>query len=89
MNSLPEGASVPSLGLSNKAVFQGEAQNLYGNGELQPQTNSQYAESYFSPISLTGASYFLLSILFIIRILLVGLFDSFHLIPFINRVNKI
>ncbi|KAM9738304.1 elongator complex protein 2 [Menidia menidia] len=52
--NLPEGASTPALGLSNKAVFQ---------GDLVPKTNEeerhfssvsdQYQESYFLPLNLT------------------------------------
>uniref|UniRef100_A0A3P8TAB7 Elongator complex protein 2 n=1 Tax=Amphiprion percula TaxID=161767 RepID=A0A3P8TAB7_AMPPE len=52
--NLPEGASTPALGLSNKAVFQ---------GDLVPKTNAeeeqfssvsdQYQESYFHPLNLT------------------------------------
>uniref|UniRef100_A0A3P9AJK8 Elongator complex protein 2 n=1 Tax=Esox lucius TaxID=8010 RepID=A0A3P9AJK8_ESOLU len=52
---LPEGASTPALGLSNKAVFQ---------GDLAPKTieedpsgfngvSDQYRESYFHPLTLT------------------------------------
>ncbi|KAI1901605.1 hypothetical protein AGOR_G00036120 [Albula goreensis] len=52
--NLPEGASTPALGLSNKAVFQ---------GDLMPQSkeekegfnsvSDQYTESYFHPLTLT------------------------------------
>ncbi|KAK2830294.1 hypothetical protein Q5P01_018225 [Channa striata] len=52
--NLPEGASTPALGLSNKAIFQ---------GDLDPKTNEdaeqfnsisdQYQESYFHPLNLT------------------------------------
>ncbi|XP_015227893.1 PREDICTED: elongator complex protein 2 [Cyprinodon variegatus] len=52
--SLPEGASTPALGLSNKAVFQGDL--VPKNGKEEEQFNSiseQYQESYFHPLSLT------------------------------------
>uniref|UniRef100_A0A3Q2CIK9 Elongator complex protein 2 n=1 Tax=Cyprinodon variegatus TaxID=28743 RepID=A0A3Q2CIK9_CYPVA len=51
---LPEGASTPALGLSNKAVFQGDL--VPKNGKEEEQFNSiseQYQESYFHPLSLT------------------------------------
>ncbi|XP_022307408.1 elongator complex protein 2-like isoform X1 [Crassostrea virginica] len=47
----PEGASVPALGLSNKAVFSGE--RISDNRELQPHPNDQYPEVYFTPMTLT------------------------------------
>uniref|UniRef100_A0A669CKT8 Elongator complex protein 2 n=1 Tax=Oreochromis niloticus TaxID=8128 RepID=A0A669CKT8_ORENI len=52
--SLPEGASTPALGLSNKAVFQGDL--VPKNKEEEEQFNSvsdQYQESYFHPLNLT------------------------------------
>ncbi|XP_069032804.1 elongator complex protein 2 [Embiotoca jacksoni] len=52
--SLPEGASTPALGLSNKAVFQGDL--VQKNGEEEKHFNSisdQYQESYFHPLNLT------------------------------------
>ncbi len=48
---LAEGASVPALGLSNKAVFANSAQP--GPAE-RPASSDQYAESYFTPQALTG-----------------------------------
>lgn len=48
----PEGASVPALGLSNKAVFTGE--RVPDDKELQPHPNDQYPEVYFTPMTLTG-----------------------------------
>ena len=48
---MPEGASVPALGLSNKAVFQGES-TPSSDGPLQPQANEQYPEVYFSPLHM-------------------------------------
>ncbi|TSK31449.1 Elongator complex protein 2 [Bagarius yarrelli] len=52
---LPEGASTPALGLSNKAVFQGDltipsTQEEEGNFS---SVSDQYKESYFHPLSLT------------------------------------
>lgn len=52
---------MPALGLSNKAIFEEEAgkgKNLYNEGELQPASNSQYQEVYFSPLTLTRRSDF-------------------------------
>uniref|UniRef100_W5K7J8 Elongator complex protein 2 n=1 Tax=Astyanax mexicanus TaxID=7994 RepID=W5K7J8_ASTMX len=52
--SLPEGASTPALGLSNKAVFQDLA--THNTQEKEGDFNSasaQYKESYFHPLSLT------------------------------------
>ncbi|XP_057684409.1 elongator complex protein 2 isoform X2 [Corythoichthys intestinalis] len=43
--TLPEGASTPALGLSNKAVFQ--------DGEKFSSISDQYQESYFHPINMT------------------------------------
>ncbi|CAH1788294.1 unnamed protein product [Owenia fusiformis] len=51
-SDLAEGASVPALGLSNKAVFSEQPQNLYEDGELQPQKNGQYGEIYFKSVAL-------------------------------------
>ena len=49
---------MPALGLSNKAIYleQVPAQDtqLYGAGELRPQSNPQYSEAYFAPLLLTG-----------------------------------
>ncbi|XP_061110754.1 elongator complex protein 2 [Conger conger] len=52
--NLPEGASTPALGLSNKAVFQGDL--VPQNQEEEEGFNSvsdQYSESYFHPLTLT------------------------------------
>ncbi|XP_029919923.1 elongator complex protein 2 isoform X2 [Myripristis murdjan] len=51
---LPEGASTPALGLSNKAVFQGDL--ILKTDVEEEQFNSisdQYQESYFHPLNLT------------------------------------
>lgn len=55
--SLAQGASVPALGLSNKAVFQGKPVDLYEGKEMLPVANVQYSESAFRSIELTGESY--------------------------------
>ncbi|KAI5621846.1 elongator complex protein 2 isoform X1, partial [Silurus asotus] len=54
-SSLPEGASTPALGLSNKAVFQGDLTNKSTQEEGQDinRVSDQYKESYFHPLSLT------------------------------------
>ncbi|XP_041868544.1 elongator complex protein 2 [Melanotaenia boesemani] len=52
--NLPEGASTPALGLSNKAVFPGDL--VPKTNEEEKQFNSisdQYQESYFHPLNLT------------------------------------
>ncbi|XP_068558639.1 elongator complex protein 2 isoform X2 [Cebidichthys violaceus] len=52
--NLPEGASTPALGLSNKAVFQGDLAPK--TNEKEGQFNSvsdQYQESYFHPLIMT------------------------------------
>ncbi|XP_072532176.1 elongator complex protein 2 isoform X2 [Salminus brasiliensis] len=53
--NLPEGASTPALGLSNKAVFQGDlaTQNTQEEGDNFNSASAQYKESYFQPLSLT------------------------------------
>uniref|UniRef100_A0A672IEB8 Elongator complex protein 2 n=1 Tax=Salarias fasciatus TaxID=181472 RepID=A0A672IEB8_SALFA len=52
--SLPEGASTPALGLSNKAVFQGDLAPKTDEGEERFNSASdQYQESYFHPLNLT------------------------------------
>ncbi|KAF5899130.1 elongator complex protein 2 isoform X1, partial [Clarias magur] len=52
---LPEGASIPALGLSNKAVFQGDltVQSTQEEGEDFNRVSDQYKESYFHRLSLT------------------------------------
>ncbi|XP_077165816.1 elongator complex protein 2 isoform X2 [Paroedura picta] len=53
MVDLAEGASVPALGLSNKAVFQ-EDTAFQATGEKENvNSSSQYCEDYFQPCSLT------------------------------------
>uniref|UniRef100_A0A3B5MYH1 Elongator complex protein 2 n=1 Tax=Xiphophorus couchianus TaxID=32473 RepID=A0A3B5MYH1_9TELE len=51
--SLPEGASTPALGLSNKAVFQGKMLSQHSKEEQFSSISDQYQESYFHPLSLT------------------------------------
>ncbi|XP_071102192.1 elongator complex protein 2-like [Haliotis cracherodii] len=53
VSSLPEGASVPALGLSNKAIFQGD-DSLKTDRELQRHPNEQYPDVYFTPVALTA-----------------------------------
>uniref|UniRef100_A0AAX7U815 Elongator complex protein 2 n=1 Tax=Astatotilapia calliptera TaxID=8154 RepID=A0AAX7U815_ASTCA len=51
---LPEGASTPALGLSNKAVFQGDlVPKNKEEGEQFNRVSDQYQESYFHPLNLT------------------------------------
>ncbi|XP_072109539.1 elongator complex protein 2 isoform X2 [Mobula birostris] len=55
-NEIPEGASVPALGLSNKAVFQGEITANASKRDpsaLPLSAADQYPQAYFQPISLT------------------------------------
>ncbi|XP_076094139.1 elongator complex protein 2-like [Mytilus galloprovincialis] len=46
----PAGASVPALGLSNKAVYSGDVEKINSNIEQHP--NDQYPEVYFTPVAL-------------------------------------
>ncbi|XP_068188871.1 elongator complex protein 2 [Antennarius striatus] len=49
--NLPEGASTPALGLSNKAVFQGDLVPRTGDEKEQfSSVSDQYQESYFHPL---------------------------------------
>ncbi|XP_051948383.1 elongator complex protein 2-like isoform X2 [Xyrauchen texanus] len=52
---LPEGASTPALGLSNKAVFQVDlaSQSTQQDGDGFSSMSDQYKESYFQPLKLT------------------------------------
>ncbi|XP_026856665.2 elongator complex protein 2 isoform X1 [Electrophorus electricus] len=52
---LPEGASTPALGLSNKAVFHGDlvTQSTQAEGEDFNSVSDQYKESYFHSLELT------------------------------------
>jgi hypothetical protein len=54
--TLPQGASVPALGLSNKAVYEGQ--------EMPPEerhVKDEYPEFYFTPVDLKGMKVVLLS----------------------------
>lgn len=51
---MAEGASVPALGLSNKAVFADQPVDMYADKDVQPAANEQYTESSFRPLDLTG-----------------------------------
>ncbi|XP_005184039.1 elongator complex protein 2 [Musca domestica] len=47
LESLPKGASVPSLGLSNKAVY-----NTETPAETERHVKDEYPENYFTPVTL-------------------------------------
>ncbi|KAL8579062.1 hypothetical protein ACOMHN_036001 [Nucella lapillus] len=51
MHSLPEGASVPSLGLSNKAVYDSSQRPLQDD-RLIPSPGNDQLTPYFSPLNL-------------------------------------
>lgn len=52
--NLPEGASTPALGLSNKAVFQGDLVQKSGEADDKfSRVSDQYQESYFHPLNMT------------------------------------
>ncbi|KAM4704588.1 elongator complex protein 2 [Rhinophrynus dorsalis] len=52
--NLPEGATVPALGLSNKAVFQGElVTQPVQEEEKFNSVSDQYSQLYFQPLNLT------------------------------------
>ncbi|XP_060110502.1 elongator complex protein 2 [Heteronotia binoei] len=53
MIDLAEGATVPALGLSNKAVFQENIAAQTTEGEEKVDSSSQYCENYFQPRRLT------------------------------------
>ncbi|XP_029445849.1 elongator complex protein 2 [Rhinatrema bivittatum] len=51
---LPEGATVPALGLSNKAIFQGDLSTQSVDEKHKfSNTSDQYSQVYFQPINLT------------------------------------
>ncbi|OXB57010.1 hypothetical protein ASZ78_015596 [Callipepla squamata] len=53
-SDLPEGATVPALGLSNKAVFEGDMPAQVAEDEETFNTiSNQYREIYFQPLILT------------------------------------
>ncbi|OXB80227.1 UNVERIFIED_CONTAM: hypothetical protein H355_011587 [Colinus virginianus] len=53
-SDLPEGATVPALGLSNKAVFEGDMPAQVAEDEETFNTiSNQYPEIYFQPLILT------------------------------------
>ncbi|XP_072186030.1 elongator complex protein 2 isoform X1 [Excalfactoria chinensis] len=53
-SNLPEGATVPALGLSNKAVFEGDISAREAEDEETFNTiSNQYPEVYFQPLILT------------------------------------
>ncbi|KAF3833801.1 hypothetical protein F7725_025005 [Dissostichus mawsoni] len=51
--NLPEGASTPALGLSNKAVFQGDLAHKSNEGEFNSVSDQYQSESYFNPLIMT------------------------------------
>lgn len=53
-NHVAEGASVPALGLSNKAVYADETKTSCKDEREKVQDNEQYSESYFTPQIWTG-----------------------------------
>ncbi|EMP33910.1 Elongator complex protein 2 [Chelonia mydas] len=56
---LPEGATVPALGLSNKAVFQGDmAAQPADEEEKFNSVSNQYNQIYFQPLILTDCKLF-------------------------------
>lgn len=53
ITNLPEGANVPSLGLSNKAVYENDiVDEEEEDAERHP--NDLYPEMYFKPMALAG-----------------------------------
>ncbi|KAK2162431.1 hypothetical protein LSH36_99g08077 [Paralvinella palmiformis] len=53
-SAAPDGASVPALGLSNKAVFHDTTVPPSGDREIRTSFNPQYPELYFSPLKLNA-----------------------------------
>ncbi|XP_029369470.1 elongator complex protein 2 isoform X2 [Echeneis naucrates] len=51
--NLPEGASTPALGLSNKAVFQGDLAPKTTDDQQFNSISDQYQDSYFHPLNMT------------------------------------
>ena len=51
--SQAEGASVPALGLSNKAVFSGESGMPSSDREIS-HPSEMYPEIYFAPVNLSS-----------------------------------
>ncbi|CAE1237158.1 ELP2 [Acanthosepion pharaonis] len=51
-SSVPEGASVPALGLSNKAVYQEKDKINEDEERIEPHPNELYPEVYFASLSL-------------------------------------
>lgn len=55
-STLPQGASVPALGLSNKAVYEGQEKPAEGH------IRDEYSEFYFTPVDLKGMKIVLFSV---------------------------
>jgi hypothetical protein len=54
-DGIAEGASVPVLGLSNKAIYRDREVDVNEDRAIPPSTNEQYNnESSFRPLTLTG-----------------------------------
>lgn len=53
-NHVAEGASVPALGLSNKAVYADETKAPGKDEREMAQDKGQYSEAYFTPQILNG-----------------------------------
>ncbi len=53
-SSVPEGASVPALGLSNKAVYQEKDKINEDDERTEPHPNELYPEVYFASLTLHG-----------------------------------
>ncbi|XP_071811428.1 elongator complex protein 2-like [Apostichopus japonicus] len=49
--TIPEGASVPALGLSNKAIYQGESGVASSDREIT-HPSDQYSDIFFEPVTL-------------------------------------
>lgn len=53
-SSMPQGASVPALGLSNKAVYNEEKKEVEPNDKRLSLADELYKEVYFNIIDLTS-----------------------------------
>lgn len=63
LSDSPEGAAVPTLGLSNKAVYEGQ-QNI----SEERHVKDEYPESsYFVPVNMKGLLYFKCAVVVLFR----------------------